>query len=449
MGTEESVWTKANLQKLLAAIKTNIPENERKSIYTKSMKTIDWKKVSFPPHSPEACRDKWITILQKMRKIRTLDELVVEAEDTISDPKLNSKIHPELPKKPSPPNALYYEDNWTRLHNEHPEFSNAQLLKLATSRFKSLSNKQRERYIKKFKLANEEYNRRLLEFGKQYGKNPSGKTKKVLKRKRNSGRDATGEDEDGLPPKPPFNGYNLFCKEQVISKDDAANSSNVKIWAQRWKALDLKQRHSYSVRCEELRRQFVKDLQAYLKRFDEEEQQEIITRYGITHKDLRNSERPRLRLPNEPKKPSQSENSAFFKRQMELLKDKIPNSKDRFTEVRRMWKKLSAKERHFYKGKVNKDMKKYYEELQEWFEALPEKEQNIYEASHPRCLDPDVCRHCEDDDRGKQRVDQASDSEDEDIEDSSDDEDEDDDVTLIPDTSEDDGETSGSAFDMD
>lgn len=60
-------WTKANLQKLLAAMKTSIPENDRMSAYNKGLKTVDWNKVAFPPFSPEECQDKWREIFQKVR----------------------------------------------------------------------------------------------------------------------------------------------------------------------------------------------------------------------------------------------------------------------------------------------------------------------------------------------------------------------------------------------
>lgn len=61
-------WTKANLQKLLAAMKTSIPEHDIMSAYTKGLKSVDWNVVAFPPFSPEACQEKWREILQKVSK---------------------------------------------------------------------------------------------------------------------------------------------------------------------------------------------------------------------------------------------------------------------------------------------------------------------------------------------------------------------------------------------
>nr|CBN81415.1 Ubtf protein [Dicentrarchus labrax] len=146
---ETSDWTKANLQKLYAAMKTSIPEQDRMSEYTEGLKAVDWQKVAFPPFSALACRRKWMDILQEMRKTRTLTELLVEAEDSLSSP---------------------------------------------------------------------------------------GQTK----------------DAKSLPPKPAFNGYNLFCKEQVSSMAGIKRNDYVSKWAQRWRDLTEKQRDEYSTRCKEV-----------------------------------------------------------------------------------------------------------------------------------------------------------------------------------------------------
>lgn len=59
-------WTKENLQKLLVAMKSNIPEQARQQAYNKCLKAVDWQSVAFPPFSPEACQEKWGKILQKV-----------------------------------------------------------------------------------------------------------------------------------------------------------------------------------------------------------------------------------------------------------------------------------------------------------------------------------------------------------------------------------------------
>ncbi|XP_035527187.1 nucleolar transcription factor 1-B-like isoform X2 [Morone saxatilis] len=316
---ETSDWTKANLQKLYAAMKTGIPERDRMSEYTEGLKAIDWQKVAFPPFSPQACRGKWMEILQEMRKTRTLTELLVEAEDSLSSP---------------------------------------------------------------------------------------GQT----------------EDVKSLPTKPPFNGYNLFCKEQVSSMAGVKKNDYVSKWAQRWRDLTEKQRDEYSTRCKELKRQYSIKLDKYLMTFDEKEQQQIINKHGIKRPKVIKRQVTRVKkLPGEPKMPAQSSNSLFCKDQMALLKRKYPNAKERFIKANQIWKNLTNTEKQRYNVKVKENLKKYTMELQKWFKTLKPAEQKQYRMcnrSKRKYLDATVYYIKE------ESLDRPSDSEDEDMEDSSDDEEE-------------------------
>lgn len=60
------VWTKADVQKLLAALRSSIPEKYKQTPYLHALKVVDWEKVAFPPFSPEACQIKWKRILNKV-----------------------------------------------------------------------------------------------------------------------------------------------------------------------------------------------------------------------------------------------------------------------------------------------------------------------------------------------------------------------------------------------
>ncbi|XP_044035737.1 nucleolar transcription factor 1-like isoform X2 [Siniperca chuatsi] len=432
--SEEADWTKANLQKLLSAMKNSIPENDRMSVYTKGLKTVDWNEVAFPPFSPEACQRKWREILQKMRKIRTLTELIVEAEDVIANPVQNNKIHPELPKRPSPPNAIFYEENEANFHQQHPEMSRQKLFKFLIKKYKELPDEEKAQYVGKYKLASETYKRRMLEFRKQYHEPPTHEPRTYRKRKRKrvsenmSDNEQHTEDAEGLPSNPPFNGYNLFCKEQLGSMEGVSKNSYVSVWAQRWRKLTDRQRHEYSKRCRELKTQYSMKLDAYLMTMDEEEQQRILNKYGIKRPKKRKGIKREVKfvktLPGEPKMPSRSGNVIFCKEQMELLKKEFPNQRERFIKGNQMWHDLSNKEKDRYKVKVYENLRKYSMELQKWFKTLTSAEQEDYRTCNPtKCqyLDAKQMKFSE---REKHFLYRPSDSEDEDLEYSSSDKEE-------------------------
>ncbi|XP_028285836.1 nucleolar transcription factor 1-like [Parambassis ranga] len=385
-------WTKENLQMLLAKLKASIPEAERCFVYSKAQKSVDWNKVAFPPFSPAECEEKWKQILQKMRKIRSLTELITEAEDVISNPNQNKKIHPELPKKPSPPNALYFEENFTRIQEQHPEMSAPLLFTFTTKMYKGLSEEEKAPYVEKFNLANKEYKKKMLAFRLRYDKLSS----RDLKNYQNSDTSDEGEDADFLPHKPPRNSYNLFCKEQKGIMKGSSKRSCMAQWAQLWGKLDPSVKREYNTRCSAMRLEYAKKMKSYAK--------------------IR--KRTSAFIPGEPKMPPQSSNMIFYHNQMALLKDQIPDRRQRLAKASRMFKKLSTKEKEHYKEIMHDSMKKYWRDLQKWFDMLSTAQQQEYLKQHPnkcphltqKLFDAEDLHHL------------PSDSEDEDIEDSSSDE---------------------------
>ncbi|XP_044193127.1 nucleolar transcription factor 1-like isoform X3 [Thunnus albacares] len=440
METEESGWTKANLQKLLAAMKTNLSQNDRMRTFYQGMKSLDWDKVAFPPFSPEACQEKWKDMLRKMRKIRTLTELIVEAEDVISNPTLNQKIHPELPKAPTPANAIFYEENMAKFHKKYPKMDNRELLKLMMNKYVGLPDEEKAKYEEKYQRAKKEYERRMEKFREQYQEAPHCKRKTKRKRKKVSkdtsdqgeqcSEDAeennTKKSRDGLPPKPPHDGYSLFCKEQVGNMEGVSGQAFVTVWAKRWQKLTDKQKSEYKTRSQELQREYSVKLNQYLSTFDADEQQRILDENNIKRpkpcKITKRQVKSVKTFPGEPKMPCRSGNVIFCKKQMEQIKEKVPNGRKRFVKVQQMWKELSTREKEGYKEQVNDNLRKYSKELQKWFETLTAAEQEGYRICNPsKCKYLDATRT---ETNNTEVVYIPSDSEDEDIEDSSSDEEE-------------------------
>ncbi|XP_040922409.1 nucleolar transcription factor 1-like isoform X2 [Toxotes jaculatrix] len=422
--TEKSGWTKENLQQLFASLKHNIPKRYMMCVYTKGLKTVDWKKVAFPPFSPEACQEKWKEIFQKMRKLRSLTELITEAEDVLSNPVRNRKIHPDFPKRPTPPNAMYFEENWAKFQEQHPEMSHKKVVEVLFKKYKVLPDEEKAQYVEKHQLAMKKYKARVLKFRKQNHKSPDRTHRTSQKRKKVSADTPDGEQcTEGLPPKPPFNGYNLFCKEQVASMAGVSRKEYVSVWAQRWRNLTERQRNEYSVRCRELKSQYAIKLSQHLNTSDEDEQQWIRDESGIKQpKEHKGITREVKKLLGEPKMPSRSGNVFFCKSQMEILKEEFPDAKERFIKVNERWQNLSTKEKECYKGKVQESFRKYSMELQKWFKTLSAEEQENYRKKNPsKCqyLDPKQVKVHK---REELCLNRTSDSEDEDIDSSSDEE---------------------------
>ncbi|XP_033963481.1 nucleolar transcription factor 1-B-like [Pseudochaenichthys georgianus] len=236
----DTEWIQEDTQKLLAAMKTIAARQKyRKGTYLKALKHVDWKEVSFDPFTPEECKKKWGDILQKLQKLRTLAEILVEAEDVISNPLINTKIHPDHPKRPTPPNAIFCEENWVSYHNKHPDIGRTTLFRRLANKYQALPDEEKAQYEEKFNLAAVEYKKKKKEFKKQYESRPNKKRKKLS----DDSTDQMQEEEQTedaicMPPKPPFNGDNIFCKEQPMT--GSPNNVNTSVWQKILKANGIK-----------------------------------------------------------------------------------------------------------------------------------------------------------------------------------------------------------------
>ncbi|XP_030257138.1 nucleolar transcription factor 1-like isoform X2 [Sparus aurata] len=329
---ESTGWTKENLQKLLAAMKTSYPEEYGDIAYPTGLKAVDWEKVAFPPFSPEACQNKWRKIFHEMRKLRTLAELIDEAEESITNLVLNKKA----------------------------------------------------RYVDR--LASEEHKRQMKVFRKQHPVLVQQKKSTPQKRKRVSAVTPNGEqpkDAAGLPPKPPCNGYSIFCQEQLPTMAGISSRTYMSVWAERWKGLTKREKDAYSIQHTKLQRKYMKALNEYVKSFSEEEKQRLLNEHGIKVAMVNKRSPLTKRLPGEPKMPSRSGNVIFCQDQMELMREELPNARERFRKVNQMWKELSNEEKFQYKEKVNKKLKKYSKKLQKWLKTLTQEDQDNYWERNP------------------------------------------------------------------
>uniref|UniRef100_A0A8C7XE59 HMG box domain-containing protein n=1 Tax=Oryzias sinensis TaxID=183150 RepID=A0A8C7XE59_9TELE len=376
----ECDWTTQNLQKLFASLKANIPAEEEDFIYTKGLKQVEWEKVAFPPFSAEQCREMWTCFMQKMRKIRSLKEIVEEAEGLVSTPNPNDTIQSQCPKVPLPPNALYLEANLEKIRRKHPGRDIQSLLELSSKKFNNLPEEEKAKFEEKHVLECVEYKKKMQLFCQKYV--CPAPQKKSQSRKR--ALPASDKKHPDMPPKPPTNGYVLFCKEQSSSVKNVAKSRYIKEWARLWRDLSQKQKMKYAERCRELNEEYNIKMSAYLERLDEEERQQFIKENKISanRRKKPGGSGALKRWLAEPKMPSLCGNSIFCQEQMALLKEEIPNLNERFCKAMKMWNSLSNEKKADYQRKKKKKIQKYSEELQNWFSALTPRQKREYWMSN-------------------------------------------------------------------
>ncbi|XP_035467531.2 glutamic acid-rich protein [Scophthalmus maximus] len=170
-------WTDENLQKLYAAMKSNLPEQSRTCSYFRVLKGLDWTSVAFPPFSAEECQAKWgqvlhkarndtfqkcsfyyrsqpntptgpVSILLRMRKYRSLTELIDEAECVLSNTHQQSEavvkclVEPKMPARSG--NSIFVKDQMALLKEQVPNARN-RFLK-ANQNWNDLSTEEKKCY---------------------------------------------------------------------------------------------------------------------------------------------------------------------------------------------------------------------------------------------------------------------------------------------------------------
>lgn len=386
METSGSVkWTIDDIRALLESMKKCIEKRERNKIWSVGLKTLDWETVAFKDFTPEECRAKWDQVMEKLRKIKTLTELIVDAESAMD--KSNARVlslmdsQTKPPKKPASANAMYFADNKDTLKKRNPGLNSRDLMKLANATYRSLSTKNKEKYVQQAKKAKEDYKKSMEKFRKLQKHELTELRKNRKKQKaKNKALEESENDRRHLETRSVsfrMNGYQLFCRDQKSRMSGVPQKQITAVWSKRWRKLSQEEKDQYSKRCQEIK--------------------------------IAQGKAKRRSYPGEPKMPTSSICAMYCKRKMAEM-GKAKKTKEVFAELCRQSKSLSVKERKQFQSEIDDNFRKYIEQLQKWFKTLTPKKQVEYCDKKPSKL-----KYLQNKQPSSQH--RTSDSEDEDLED--------------------------------
>ncbi|KAK7919612.1 hypothetical protein WMY93_010896 [Mugilogobius chulae] len=348
-------WSTDNVRTLLDAMKKSVSSRERDKIWSVGLKSLDWNKVAFAAFTPEECNAKWQEIMQKLRKIKSITELIVDVQNSIDDKHSHLKFEPakiEFPKKPVSANALYFAENKEIFKKKKPGMSSRELMKFANDSYKQLSPEKKEIYLQKVQKAKDEYQESVRKLRIQHTE--------VFKRK-NAKTDTAPCIREYKGPKLPLNGYQLFCHEQKSRLTGIPQKKITTIWSKRWNELSTAEKNKYNRRCVQIREEAERNDVDFKQQFDKKQ-------------------RKRRTFPGEPKMPARSCSALYCKNQMAKTKG---DSKKRFATASQQSKNLSKQEKEKYQAIINQNIIRYKEQLQKWFETLTSTQQQEYCKQNP------------------------------------------------------------------
>ncbi|XP_059537157.1 upstream-binding factor 1-like protein 1 [Myotis daubentonii] len=285
-------WPKEDIVMLLDRLKNNLPSNDKHTFKT-TQSHMDWGKVAFKGYSGEMCKLKWLEISSKIRKYRTLTDLVLEAKEHVKNSYKSKKLkkHPDMPKQPLTSYLRFFKEKRLEYSQMHPKLNNQELTKVISEKYKELPEEVKMKYIQDFQKEKQEYGGKMAQFRKNHPELvQNSKTSVVRKRSPNrapkkcqrKGKEVKSSSENnfseeikflGEPEKPPMNEYQKFHQDMWSSMELQGlplRERMVEI-SRRWQRVPKSQRENYRKQAEELQKQYKVDLEHWLKSLSPEE----------------------------------------------------------------------------------------------------------------------------------------------------------------------------------
>nr|XP_019595128.1 PREDICTED: upstream-binding factor 1-like protein 1 [Rhinolophus sinicus] len=285
-------WCKEDIVKLLERMENNLPSNDSHTFKT-TQSHMDWEKVAFKDYSGEMCKLKWLEISYKLRKIRTLKELVLEAKERVksSYKSKTHKKHPDLPKKPLTSYLRFFKEKRPQYSQKHPELNNRELTKVLSKEYKELPEQMKLKYVQDFQKEKQEFAEKLAQFRKDHPDLVQSSKKSVVSKRsptkaqkkfQGNVKEVKPPPENyfsekmefsGEPKKPPMNEYHKFYQDLGSSpelQDLPLRERMVEI-GRRWQRVPQSQKEQYKKQAEELQQQYKVDLAHWLRSLSPEE----------------------------------------------------------------------------------------------------------------------------------------------------------------------------------
>ncbi|KAB0340538.1 hypothetical protein FD754_023043 [Muntiacus muntjak] len=303
MPKHQDDWSKEDIVQLLECMEKNIPSSDRHTFKT-TQSVMDWEKVAFKDFSGEMCKLKWLEVSHKVRKFRTLKELVLEAKENVSNP---SKKHKKTQKtqentRKHKKHAYLFKKSLTAYRHisqvmrpqyiqKHPKISNQELTRVLPEEHRKLPEQLRVKHGQDLEKEIKDFREKKALFREQHPDLVSNPKKsgvaqrsemKVAEKFQQTVQKVKSTQEKSLPmtwkfhgepKKPPMNGYHKFHQDLWSSRELKVvppRERMVEI-SRRWQRVPQDQKELYKKQAEELQTQYKLDLDLWLRTLSPEE----------------------------------------------------------------------------------------------------------------------------------------------------------------------------------
>ncbi|KAM4815300.1 upstream-binding factor 1-like protein 1 isoform 1-T2 [Thomomys bottae] len=265
-------WSKKDTLMLLDHMEKYLPFDDNLT-FKKTQSCLDWEKVAFKHFSGEMCKLKWLEISNKLRKYRTLTDLVQEAKEHIKNPNRNKKYekHPDFPKRPLTAYIRFYKEKWAKYSQRYPKMSNQELAKVLSKKYKQLPEHIKQAYIQDFQKEKQEFKEKLARFREDHPDlvqvYKTSNVSKITRLPPKAEEFSVEVKFHGEPMKPPMNAYHKFHQDSWSSSEFQhlpPRERMVEI-SRRWQRVPQSLKEHYKNLAEMQQKQYRVDLDLWLK----------------------------------------------------------------------------------------------------------------------------------------------------------------------------------------
>lgn len=370
-------WLIADKLTLLERVKDQFKNVNRNKKWLTCAQKIDWNAVAFGEFTPDQCEYQWEYIHSKVRKYRTMEEVLTDA---IIYVRLNKgstaakkKMYPDMPSKPLSGYLKFSKERWEAAKKKNPNVrSVTDIAKVLGQEWRDLPDKKREKYNMNYQKELEAYKTAMNEF---HEKHPELKPTRA-KRSESDRRSRSGSD--GVCRRP----FNLYVDSQIEKKplvEGETRKDREDKLKNKWTKLTDGKKIKY------IREAFKTEIQyrKYLRENPSTEEtgfsaERKATYRGPGTRSVLSAEERKLydAWTGRPEKVAQTGYSYFCSMLFNSGEVKNLPQNEKLSFVAQKWKDLTFQERDAYDKEAEEKLNNYNKEFQTYLEGLEEDERN-------------------------------------------------------------------------
>lgn len=132
------------------------------------LKHVNFDEIAVPGHTVQGCKDLIEQLVKNTRRVRTLNEVLVDIKDNLKKRSYTEIIHRatldgELPKKPPSAYLLYHQDRYNELRYENSLA--AEVSKIVAEEWRNLNDKKRREYQRRHDELVRKYEQEMQRLG--------------------------------------------------------------------------------------------------------------------------------------------------------------------------------------------------------------------------------------------------------------------------------------------